>query len=86
MRVPTLSAVRCVPTPEKQCTLSGDKLFLIDSVSADPDFSNPVSVPDGFVEASLIIPFPKSKTLYLKLRDDPNTIDVATIPVVTAKQ
>ena len=86
VRIPTLSGVRCVPAPDKQCMLSGDNLFLLDSVSADPDFANSVSVPDGFVEASLVIPFPKNKTLYLKLRDDPATIDTATLPVVTAKQ
>jgi hypothetical protein len=85
VRIPTLSGVRCLPSPDKQCTLSGDNLFLLDSVSADPDFTNSVSVPDGFVEASLIIPLPKGKTLYLKLRDDPDTIDTATVPVVMAK-
>ena len=32
VRVPALKGIRCVPAPEKQCTLSGDKLFLLDSV------------------------------------------------------
>jgi hypothetical protein len=86
VRIPTLSAVHCVPSSDKECTLNGDNLFLLDSVSIEPDFTNPVSVPDGFVEASLVIPFPKNKTLYLKLRDDPGTIDTATVPVVTSKQ
>jgi len=32
------------------------------------------------VEDALTIPPPKSKTLYIKLRDDPATVDVALIP------
>lgn len=81
VRIPMLKAVRCVPAPEKQCTLSGDKLFLLDSVSADADFANPVTVPEGFVEDALAIPPPKGKMLYIKLRDDPATIDTVALPV-----
>jgi hypothetical protein len=66
---------------DQRCTLTGDKLFLIDSVSADPDFASSITVPDGFVEASLAIPAPKGKTLYLKLRDDPSIVDTAVLPV-----
>jgi hypothetical protein len=83
VRIPTLKAVRCVPASQKQCTLSGDKLFLIDAVSTDPDFSNAVIVPDGFVEAFLTIPSPIGKTLYIKLRDDPASIDTASVPLTT---
>lgn len=79
VRIPLLRAVHCVP--DKQCTLSGDKLFLLDSVSTDADFANPVTVPEGFVEDALAIPPPKSKTLYIKLRDDPATIDTVALPV-----
>ena len=81
VRIPMLKAVRCVPEPEKQCTLSGDKLFLLDSVSADADFVESVKVPEGFVEDALAIPPPKGKTLYIKLRDDPATIDTVALPV-----
>ena len=85
VRVPNLTAVRCTP-PEKQCTLSGDKLFLLDSVSADADFVNSVTVPEGFVEDALAIPPPKGKTLYIKLRDDPATIDTVALPVGQPQQ
>jgi hypothetical protein len=85
VRIPLLKAVHCVPDPEKQCTLSGDKLFLLDSVSADPDFANSVTVPEGFVEDALAIPPPKGKTLYIKLRDDPATIDTVALPVQQAE-
>jgi hypothetical protein len=86
VRIPLLKAVRCVPAPEKQCTLSGDKLFLIDSVSNDADFVNSVTVPEGFVEDALAIPPPKGKTLYIKLRDDPATIDTVALPVPQPQQ
>lgn len=86
VRIPVLAGVRCAPLPEKQCTLSGDKLFLIDAVSADPDFSNSVTVPDGFVEAALTIPSPKGKTLYLKLRDDPSAVFTASVPILNTQE
>jgi hypothetical protein len=69
----------------EECTLSGDKLFLLDAVSSDADFSNSVTVPDGFVEAGLTIPVPQGKTIYIKLRDDPATVNKAEIPVLTTQ-
>ncbi|MGA7398381.1 MAG: hypothetical protein WBW38_00065 [Candidatus Sulfotelmatobacter sp.] len=84
VRIPVLEGIHCARSAEKQCTLDGDKLFLIDAVSSDPDFSNSVTVPDGFVEAALTIPHPKEKTLYLKLRDDPSTVVTANVPILTA--
>ena len=86
VRVPVLEGIRCEPGAEKQCTLNGDKLFLIDAVSSDPDFSNSVTVPDGFVAAALTIPQPKGKTLYLKLRDDPSAVVTADVPVLNTQQ
>jgi hypothetical protein len=68
--------------PEKECKLSGDKLFLIDAVSVDPEFTNAIRVPDGFMDPALTIPPPKGKTLYFKLRDDPATIDSAVLPML----
>lgn len=81
VRIPILTSIRCLTTAEKQCTLSGDKLFLLDSVSTDADFTNPVTVPEGFVEDALAIPPPKGKTLYIKLRDDPDTVDTIALPL-----
>jgi hypothetical protein len=86
VRVPVLESVRCAKDVEKQCTLDGDKLFLIDAVSANPEFTNAVTVPDGFVQSALTIPPPQGKTLYIKLRDDPSTIVTASVPVVNASQ
>jgi hypothetical protein len=85
VRIPMLKEVRCESAPEKQCTLSGDKLFLLDSVSTDADFANPVTVPQGFAQDALAIPPPKGKTLYIKLRDHPDAIATVTLPMQTAQ-
>ncbi len=82
VRIPVLKGVHCATASDKECTLSGDKLFLIDAVSADPDFATPVTVPDGFVDDTLKIPPLKGNTLYIKLRDDPATVNVAVVPVL----
>lgn len=81
VRIPLLTSLHCVTATERQCTLNGDKLFLLDSVSTDADFTNSVSVPEGFVEDALAIPPPKGKTLYIKLRDDPQTVDTVALPL-----
>jgi hypothetical protein len=83
VRIPTLDGVRCAHSPEKECTLNGDKLFLIDAVSTDPEFTNPVTVPDGFVASALTIPQPKGKSIYIKLRDDPSAPVTVDVPVTT---
>lgn len=84
VRVPALTGVKCVNVPQKQCMLSGSNLFLLDSVAADPSFANGVTVPEGFVSATLSVPSPINKTLYFKLRDDPSAVDSAVLPVVGA--
>ena len=96
VRMPELKAIHCTTPakpaerraaadkpdfPESQCTLTGDKLFLIDAISADPDFSSPVTVPDGFIEASLSLSVPRGKGVYIKLRDDPATVDTISMPI-----
>jgi hypothetical protein len=75
VRLPALKALECPATPEVACKLSGSDLYLIDSVAGSADFSKPVSVPEGFLGASLPVPHPSSGTLYLKLRDDPLVVN-----------
>lgn len=82
VRVPHLKDVRCPGDPDKQCTLNGDALYLIDSISADPNFTQPVAVPSGFADSSLTVPRPNGTVLYLKLRDDPDTVNTAVLPVL----
>jgi hypothetical protein len=48
-------------------------------VSGDPQFSNPVQVPDGFPGYALPVPHPTDGRLYVKLRDDPSVVDTASL-------
>jgi hypothetical protein len=82
IRLPGLADVHCPDSPDRQCTLSGTDLFLIDSVSADPQFVHAVSVPEGFADSALSVPRPDGTLLYLKFRDDPSVISTATLPVL----
>jgi hypothetical protein len=82
VRIPSLKEIRCADDPDKPCTLRGSNLFLLHSVSADPKFKDPVSVPAGYVSDSLSVPRPNGTLLYIKLRDDPATIDTLALPVV----
>jgi hypothetical protein len=66
--------------PNAQCTLNGTSLFLIDSISSDPQFSHSVSVPDGYTNPTLAVPRPSSGELYLHLRDDPTIANTITVP------
>jgi hypothetical protein len=85
VRIPQLKGIRCEAAPEKQCALVGEKLYLIDAVSTDQEFTNPVEVPDGFLASTLPIPRPKNKTLYVKLRDNPQDVNTVALPMVTAQ-
>src|SRR5208282_4347518 len=77
---PALSQLKCVKVPAKQCTLTGSSLFLIDSIAGDPNFTNSISVPEGYADLTLVVPHPDaSKTLYVKLRDDPSAINTAQV-------
>jgi hypothetical protein len=82
VRVPTLTDVRCPADTSSQCRLTGTDLFLINSVSADPQFASAVSVPEGFADSTLAVPRPVGTVLYIKLRDDPSVISTAILPVL----
>jgi hypothetical protein len=86
VRIPQLKGIRCVGSPEKQCSLVGEKLYLLDSVSTDQEFTHSVDVPDGFLSNSLPIPRPKNKMLYVRLRDNPEDVDTIALPMVMATQ
>jgi hypothetical protein len=84
VRVPVLKEIRCGADSDTPCTLVGEKLFLLDSVSTDPDFATPTPVPDGFTDSSLSIPGPIGKAIYVRLRDDPTFVNAVEVPLVTA--
>jgi len=88
VRLPRLQDLKCPATPELACKLSGQNLFLLDSVSGDAQFTNAVKVPDGFLGAALPVPHPVAGVLYVKLRDNPlvtnpTTVTAQEIPATT---
>jgi len=82
VRIPSLGEIHCPDEPEKPCMLRGSNLFLLHSVSTDPKFVNSVAVPADYVGDSLAVPRPNGTLLYIKLRDDPETVDTMTLPVL----
>jgi hypothetical protein len=61
--------------------LTGTNLFLIDSVASDSQFAHTVPVPTGFIDSTLSVPHPAETGLYVRLRDDPSTINTIVVPV-----
>jgi hypothetical protein len=84
VRMPKVVAVDCPADPNAACAMSGANLFLLDSISADPEFTRPTRVPDGFTDGALSIPHPPQGKVYVKLRDDPAVVDVAVVTVRSA--
>lgn len=81
VRLPTLDALRCPASADKGCTLQGSGLYLLDSISTDPQFQQSTPVPDGFAGSSLSVPHPTGQVLYVKLRDDRSTVNKLALPV-----
>ncbi|MGH8169960.1 MAG: hypothetical protein ACRETJ_05420 [Steroidobacteraceae bacterium] len=79
VRLPKLRELVCPATPELACKLSGSNLFLVDSISTEADFAHPVQVPDGFPGYALPVPHPKDGQLFVKLRDDPGVVNLASV-------
>jgi hypothetical protein len=81
VRVPSLKEIRCPESPDKPCQLTGTNLFLIDSVASDSQFAHTVPVPTGFIDSTLSVPHPAETGLYVRLRDDPSTINTIVVPM-----
>jgi hypothetical protein len=79
VRLPKLHELVCPATRELACKLSGSGLFLVDSIAIDPHFEHAVQVPDGFPGYALPVPHPKDGRLFVKLRDDPAIVNVASV-------
>ena len=79
VRLPTLKDLQCPATPDLACKLTGANLFLLDSVSGEPNFEHSMQVPDGFPGYALPVPHPTDGQLYVKLRDDPSVINLAEL-------
>ena len=86
VRTPSLKEVRCPDAPDQLCTLHGTNLFLLDSVASDREFKNAMQVPAGYMNTTLTVPRPNGTLLYIKLRDDPATVDVFALPILPENQ
>jgi hypothetical protein len=82
VRVPGFKDVRCPDTPDRQCTLSGTNLFLLDSVASNSQFNRSVAVPAGSSGPTLNVPRPNGTLLYFKLRDDVESVNSVALPVL----
>ncbi len=78
VRLPALGQLECPADTAQPCTLTGENLFLIQALALDQQFTTPTAVPDGFTGTALQIPHVAGSLLYLKLRDDPAAVDLAT--------
>ena len=67
-----LKEIRCPDSADQPCRLSGNNLFLIDSVASDQQFAHNAPVPIGFIDSTLNVPHPGETGLFIKLRDDPS--------------
>lgn len=82
VRIPALKEIRCPDRPDRPCTLIGENLFLLDSVASDPQFVHNTPVSASFVESELSVPRPNGTLLYVKLRDDPSSVNKVALPVL----
>ncbi len=82
VRLPALKDLRCPDAADMPCTLEGTSLYLLDSISADPQFQQSTPVPDGFAGSTLSVSRPSGNELYVKLRDDPSVIHPVTVSVL----
>jgi len=82
VRLPGLKELHCPHPLAKPCTLSGANLFLAASIAATPEFDNATEVPQEFTGTQLSVPHPANGALYMKLRDDPETVQTLTLQVM----
>ncbi len=80
VRLPALSDLKCPADPDQLCKLTGSKLFLVDSIADDAQFTHPIPVPEGFPGYSLSVPRPIGGELYVKLHDDPYAVNSVSFP------
>jgi hypothetical protein len=81
VRLPVFKELRCPHAASKPCTLTAANLFLVSSIAATEDFANATEVPPDFTGGQVVVPHPTNGVLYLKLRDDPQTVQTLSLPV-----
>jgi hypothetical protein len=81
VRLPGFKELRCPRYTSKPCILNGSDLFLAASFASASSFDNPTDVPPAFTGTQLVVPHPVNGVLYLKLLDDPATVQALTLPI-----
>ena len=81
VRLPAFKELRCPHVASKPCTLTGTNLFLAASVAATSDFGNSTDIPADFTGGQVAVPHPANGNLFLKLRDDPQTVQTLSMPI-----
>jgi hypothetical protein len=81
VRLPVLTELHCPAEKDAACTLSGNNLFLIESVASDADFQHATQVSESAMDEKVEVPRPQGKLLYVKLRDDPSVVHVLAMPI-----
>ncbi|HMG87844.1 MAG TPA: hypothetical protein VK574_19070 [Terracidiphilus sp.] len=79
VRLPGFKELHCPHNVSRPCTLTGTNLFLAESVASSSDFDNAINVPADFTGTQLSVPHPVGGVLYLKLRDDPETVQTLAL-------
>jgi hypothetical protein len=80
VRLPAFGDLKCPDSPDQLCKLTGSKLFLVNAISNDPQFTHPIQVSEGFPGYFLSVPHPTDGQLYVKLHDDPSVVNSITFP------
>ncbi|HTJ28921.1 MAG TPA: hypothetical protein VL346_00380 [Acidobacteriaceae bacterium] len=90
------SALKCPRNQSRPCQLSGSNLFLITAVGSTPQMDNAVDVPADMTSGAIQVPNigrpatpppgtpggPQG-TLYVRLRDDPDTVQQLSLPMTS---
>ena len=82
VRLPGFKELHCPHNLAKPCTLIGTNLFLATSIGASNDFENATYVTPEYTGTQITVPHPVNGLLYVKLRDDPATVQTLTLPVM----
>jgi hypothetical protein len=90
VRLPGFKELRCPRNVTKGCTLTGSNLFLVTEIGGTADLANAAEVAPDFTGTTLMVPNGAhaggTETLYVRLRDDPGTVQVLTLPVTAMTQ
>ncbi len=88
VRIPQFTDLHCFRLPTRPCTLSGNNLFLVTAIGSTPEMSDAQDVPPEFAGTELAVPGTvrngPTGTIYLRLRDDPKTVQALNMNATLA--